>query len=137
MQTYLFNSFAAGCEMFGFNSLQRFHLYRYATDMRKGFDGLAGLVISALNSDPLNGDAYIFINKRRNRLKLLVWENGGFVIYYKRLEKGTFELPALSPSAVSIELSWDELVMLISGIELGSVKRRPRFKRQPILQQAA
>ena len=116
--------------MLGFSSLQRFHLYRHPTDMRKGFDGLAGLVTSALRADPLNGDAYLFLNRRRNRLKLLVWESGGFVIYYKRLEKGTFELPELSPSADAIELTWDELVMLISGVALSSIKRRPRFQRQ-------
>ena len=114
--------------MFTIGSQQRFHLYRHATDMRKGFDALVGLVSTAMASDPLNGDAYIFINKRRNRLKLLVWETGGFVLYYKRLEKGTFELPALAPEANSIQLSWDEWVMLISGIELRSVRRRPRFE---------
>ena len=114
--------------MLGIGSQQRFHLYRHPTDMRKGFDALAGLVTTAMASNPLNGDAYIFINKRRNRLKLLLWEYGGFVLYYKRLEKGTFELPALQPEANSIQLSWDELIMLISGIELRSVKRRPRFQ---------
>ena len=121
--------------MLGFSSPQRFHLYRHPTDMRKGFDGLAGLVTSALRADPLNGDAYLFLNRRRNRLKLLVWESGGFVIYYKRLEKGTFELPEVSPSADAIELTWDELVLLISGIEFGSIKRRPRFRRQSLRDQ--
>jgi len=114
--------------MLGIGSQQRFHLYRHPTDMRKGFDALAGLVTTAMDSNPLNGDAYIFINKRRNRLKLLLWEYGGFVLYYKRLEKGTFELPAIKPEANSIQLSWEEWVMLISGIELRSVKRRPRFQ---------
>lgn len=102
--------------------------------MRKGFDALAGLVTTAMASNPLNGDAYIFINKRRNRLKLLLWEYGGFVLYYKRLEKGTFELPAIEPEANSIQLSWEEWVMLISGIELRSVKRRPRFQLAASLQ---
>lgn len=116
--------------MLGFSSPQRFHLYRHPTDMRKGFDGLCGLVTSALRADPESGDAYLFLNRRRNRLKLLVWESGGFVIYYKRLEKGTFELPEISPSADAVELTWDELVMLISGVALSSIKRRPRFQRQ-------
>ena len=117
--------------MLGFGSPQRFHLYRQPTDMRKGFDALAGLVTTAMGNNPLNGEAYIFINKRRNRLKLLLWESGGFVLYYKRLEKGTFELPILQPEADSIQLSWEELVMLISGIELNSVRRRPRFQLTP------
>ena len=115
--------------MFGLSSHQRFHLYRHPTDMRKGFDGLCGLVTQALGANPLNGDAYLFINRRRNRLKLLVWEQGGFVIYYKRLEKGTFEIPQLAPNASSIELTWDELVLLIAGIELASIQRRPRFQK--------
>jgi transposase len=121
--------------MLGFSSPQRFHLYRHPTDMRKGFDGLCGLVTSALKADPLNGDAYLFLNRRRNRLKLLVWESGGFVIYYKRLEKGAFELPEISPSADAVELTWDELVMLISGVALSSVKRRPRFQLQSLREQ--
>ncbi len=114
--------------MFGLHAPRRFHLYRPATDMRKGFDGLGGLVTSALRSDPLTGDAYIFINKRRNRMKLLVWEPGGFVIYYKRLEKGTFELPSISPLATAIEITADELLLLLAGIEFKSIKRRPRFE---------
>jgi transposase len=122
--------------MLGLGSQQRFHLYRHPTDMRKGFDALAGLVTTVMGNDPLNGDAYIFLNRRRNRLKLLLWEHGGFVLYYKRLEKGTFELPALQPESKSIQLSWDELVMLISGIELRSIKRRPRFQL-PAAQQHA
>jgi len=115
--------------MFGLNSPRRFHLYRHPADMRKGFDGLSGLIVSALRTDPLNGDAYIFLNKRRNRMKLLLWESGGFVIYYKRLEKGTFEIPAVAPATNSIELTADELLLLIAGIELKSVKRRARFQR--------
>jgi len=114
--------------MLGFASPKRFHFYRHATDMRKSFDGLAGLVINVLDRDPLCGDVFIFLNKRRNRLKLLLWETGGFVIYYKRLEKGTFEIPSISPADNSVEMTTDELVMLIAGIELNSIKRRPRFK---------
>lgn len=122
--------------MLGFSSPQRFYLYRHPTDMRKGFDGLAGLVSRALNADPLDGNAYVFINKRRNRLKLLLWESGGFAIYYKRLEHGTFALPSVPSTAQAIELGWDELVMLISGIELSSVKRRARFRLQSAPKQA-
>lgn len=124
--------------MLGFSAPQRFFLYRHATDMRKGFDGLAGLVSRALPKlrDPLDGSAYVFINKRRNRLKLLLWESGGFAIYYKRLEHGTFALPNVSPTADAVELGWDELVMLIAGIELASVKRRARFQLPSARKQA-
>lgn len=122
--------------MLGFSTPQRFFLYRHATDMRKGFDGLAGLVSRALDADPLDGSAYVFINKRRNRLKLLLWQSGGFAIYYKRLEQGTFALPSASPTADAIELGYDELVMLICGIELASVKRRARFQLPSARKQA-
>lgn len=105
--------------------------------MRKGFDGLSGLVSNALDRDPLNGDAYIFLNKRRNRMKLLLWESGGFVIYYKRLEKGTFEMPAITPSATSLEITADELLLLIAGIELKSVKRRTRFQHPSSIENPA
>lgn len=105
----------------------RLFLYRKPTDMRKGFDGLSGLVTAAMQQNPLSGDAYIFINRRRDRMKILVWERTGFVLYYKLLERGTFELPSISESANSTELTWDELVMLLEGVELKSVKRRPRF----------
>ena len=61
--------------------------------MRKGFDGLCGLVHDKMDMNPMDGSVYLFINRQRNRMKMLVWEMGGFVLYYKRLEQGTFELP--------------------------------------------
>ena len=113
--------------MFGLTSPRRFFLYREATDMRKSFDGLSGVVTSALGSDPLSGDGYLFLNRRRTMMKLLIWQARGFAIYYKRLERGTFELPLLDENADTVELSWDELVMLVEGVELGSVRRRRRY----------
>ena len=77
--------------MFSLHSA-RYFLYSQPTDMRKSFDGLSGLVTSSLGQDLMSGDVYIFINKPRNRIKLLRWEPGGFVLFYKRLEKGTFEM---------------------------------------------
>ncbi len=71
----------------------RFHYYREPTDMRKGFDGLCGLVRSGMKRDPLSGDVFVFINRRRTHAKFLVWDRSGWVVYYKRLESGTFELP--------------------------------------------
>ena len=78
--------------MLSLSSRHRYFLYRGATDMRKGFDGLSGLVVTALGSDPLSGDVFIFVNRRRDRIKLLVWDRSGFMIFYKRLETGSFEL---------------------------------------------
>ena len=77
--------------MFSLTERHRYFLYRSATDMRKGFDGLSGVVRNDLGMDPLSGDVFIFLNRRRTHMKLLVWEDSGFVVYYKRLERGRFE----------------------------------------------
>jgi transposase len=95
--------------------------------MRKGFDGLSGLVRDGLQKDPLSGDVFIFFNRRRNQVKLLLWERDGFSIYHKRLERGTYELPDLTPSSTSAELRSDELMLILQGISLKSVHRRKRF----------
>ena len=95
--------------------------------MRKGFDGLCGLIVSELKSDPLDGTVYIFINRRRDRMKLLVWESGGFMLYYKRLEQGQFELPE-SQLCQGIELNWETLVLMLTGISLKQTFRRKRLK---------
>src|SRR5580658_4800538 len=108
-----------------FSSSQRFFLYRGATDMRRSFSGLSGLVTNELQKPLTMGDVFIFINKPRNSIKLLVWDRNGFVIYYKRLEEGTFEIPAGDEKSVVIK--WDELVMMLEGISLKSVKRRKRY----------
>ena len=73
--------------MFGLGSSLRFYPYAGVTDMRKNFDGLGGLVQSKLDRSPTSGEVFIFINRRRDRVKLLRWETGGFVLYYKRLEQ--------------------------------------------------
>jgi len=95
--------------------------------MRKGFDGLSGLVRDGLQKDPLSGDVFIFFNKRRTQVKLLLWERDGFSIYHKRLEGGTYELPSLTSSSTAVELRSDELVLILQGISLQSVRRRKRF----------
>lgn len=104
-----------------------YHLYRKATDMRKGFDGLCGLIRAELKGDPLQGDVFIFLNRQRNRLKLLHWEEDGFAIYYKRLEQGTYELPEVNDEVKSLELSREKLLWILQGIELKSIKKRKRF----------
>jgi len=99
------------------------------TDMRKGFDTLAALVRDALGYDPLSGHLFLFIGRRRDRLKILYWDRDGFALWYKRLEQGTFRMPASRPEATSIELRASELAMLLEGIDLRSIKRRRRFAR--------
>lgn len=109
--------------MLSLSGSYRYFLYCHQADMRKGFDGLSGLVREGLSKDPLSGDIFIFFNKRRTQVKLLVWEKDGFSIYHKRLERGTYELPANT----SVELRSDELVLILQGISLKSVRRRKRF----------
>lgn len=105
----------------------RFFLYAHATDMRKSFDGLSGLVASALSRDPTSGDVYVFLNRRRDRMKLLLWDRTGFWLFYKRLEQGTFQLPANLAQHTSLELRYDELLLILEGIDLASIKRRRRY----------
>jgi transposase len=109
------------------SSAYRYHLYRGQADMRKGFDGLVGLVRNDLGKDPLSGEVFIFMNKRRNQVKVLLWEGDGFSIYYKRLEKGTYELPSWNENAGCAELKCDELMLILQGISLQSIRRRKRF----------
>ena len=113
--------------MISFSSAQRFFIYRSATDMRKSFDGLCGIVTNELGKPLATGDVFIFINKPRHSIKLLQWDRDGFVIYYKRLEQGTFEMPDCCGNTRDIEIKREELVMLLEGIELKSVKRRNRY----------
>lgn len=95
--------------------------------MRKSFDGLSGLVTNGMSRNLMSGDVFIFMNRRRDRMKLLVWETGGFVIWYKRLEAGTFELPFADGESGESELKWEDLVLILGGIKLSSVKRRKRY----------
>lgn len=108
-------------------------LYGQPTDMRKSFDGLCGLIHGQLGKNPMSGDLYIFINKKRNRIKLLRWEPGGFVLFYKRLERGTFELPKVQNPDLGQTIDYSELVMIITGISLSYAKKRRRFLQQNIV----
>ena len=105
------------------------------TDMRKGFDGLQGMVREFLGQDPLSGHLFLFLNRRRDRIKILLWERDGWVIWYKRLEAGTFQQLGPTASAVrssgeaGIELSTTELALLLSGVDLASARRRKRYAR--------
>lgn len=98
--------------------------------MRKNFDGLCGIVQNEFSNNPISGDVFIFINRRRNQIKLLHWQGDGFAIYYKRLEKGTYESPVVQQGTSIVKLKAQELVLIIEGISLLSVKRRPRYERE-------
>jgi transposase len=113
--------------MLTISSAYRYYLYRGQADMRKGFDGLCGVVRNELVKDPLSGEVFIFMNKRRNQVKVLLWEGDGFSMYCKRLEKGTYELPQWDGETHSVELRSEELMLILQGISLKSVQRRRRF----------
>lgn len=107
----------------------RIHLCVEPADMRRSFDGLALLVQQFLGADPLSGHLFVFRNKVGDRLKLLVWDGDGYVIYYKRLEEGCFRFPAPLADAAGIEIRAADLAMLLDGVDLESVKRRRRYRR--------
>ena len=107
-----------------------YHLYRKETDMQKRFNLLCGIVINELGRQIMGGDAFIFINKPRTHLKLLVYEQGGFTIFYRRLEKGAFEVPAFDLDAKSMELSVNQLNFILQGVSLQSIKYRKRYQHQ-------
>jgi transposase len=100
--------------------------YKTAVDFRKSFDGLCGVVNNEMEMNPLSGSLYVFHNKRCNSLKLLQWEGDGFSLYYKRLEKGTFEIPQSKDT--TCEITSEQLSCVLSGIELSSIKKRKRYK---------
>ena len=112
----------------------RVFLCTLPTDMRKGFDTLAALVQQQLGQDPLSGDLFVFRSRRGDRVKLLWWDDDGYAIWYKRLEEGTFVLPAADGKRGQVGehglvLRPAELAMLLDGIELSSVKRHKRYQR--------
>jgi len=113
--------------MFSLSSSHRYHLYRGVCDMRKSFNGLSGLVRSELGRDPAGGEVFVFLNRRRTLLKLLHWESGGFVLYYKRLEEGTFIPPLLDGTQTAIR--WPELVLMVEGITVQSSRQARRYHR--------
>jgi transposase len=113
--------------MLSLTSSLSYYLYRGHADMRKSFDGLSGLVQNELRRNALSGEVFIFVSRRRNTVKLLHWEGGGFVLYYKRLEQGTFEMPTFYPDSTNCQIKWSELMMMIEGISLKQIKHRKRF----------
>ena len=96
--------------------------------MRKGFDSLSGIVTSALKMDVLSGSVFIFINKKHNQVKLLLWEGDGFAIYYKRLEKGTYELPAAGKNNTGFSITHEALQHILQGVSLKSIRKRKRYQ---------
>ena len=109
------------------------HIYLYAknVDMRRSFDGLHAIVQSEFRKDILRGDLFVFLNRRLDRVKLLWWDVDGMAIWMKRLECGTFQRPTAAKDANHVEMDATDLSLLLSGIELRSVKRRKHYSIDP------
>lgn len=106
----------------------RYFLYYKPADMRKSFYSLAALVREELHTDPLSGDIFIFLSRKRHHIKLLRWEGDGFALYSKRLEMGSYELPAVKGDG-SFLLSHKELLLILQGISLQQIKYRKRYSK--------
>ena len=113
--------------MFSLSSTFRYYYYNSSTDMRKGFDGLCGLVHAELGRRPVSGEVYIFDNHQKDKIKLLHWEQGGFVLYYKRLERGTFELPRVNSQGKTCQINWSSLMLMVQGISIEKYKQKRRY----------
>jgi transposase len=107
----------------------RIWLAAEAIDMRRGFDRLAEYARAVIGADPLGNNLFVFRSRRGDRLKILVWDRDGYVLWYKRLEVGVFKLPRAEANAGSVELRASELAMILDGIDLSRLKRLPRYER--------
>lgn len=108
--------------MLSLPSSVRIFLAAEPTDMRKGFDGLAALV-KARGADVYSGHLFVFVSRRGDRVKVLTWDRGGFVLWYKRLERGRFRMPELVEGQATVELDAGQLAMLLDGVDLKRVRR--------------
>jgi transposase len=120
--------------MFSLTSTMNYFYYRGRTDMRRSFNALCGTIHDEMKRDPLSGEVFIFVSKQRDKVKLLHWEHGGFVLYYKRLEEGVFEMPVYDPETTDYRMKWSDLVMMVEGIKLYRIKHRKRYKTRDIVE---
>ena len=114
--------------MLNISQAQRYYFYSGLVDMRKGFDSLCGVVRDEFKMNPLSGDVFIFLSRSRRRVKLLQWQKDGYAVYYKRLEKGTFEVPIIEKDQAAF-ISSQQLMLIMEGIKLSSVKKRSRYEQ--------
>jgi transposase len=120
--------------VFGFGPATRIYVATGATDLRKGFDGLYGLVRDRLECDPTSGYAFLFTNARRNRLKLVVYDGSGLWVCAKKLDRGCFRWPAVDSTVKKIVLSHEELALLLGGIDLSQTRPR-KWYRKPVAEE--
>jgi len=113
--------------MLGLGTEHTYYFYLSPVDMRKGFNGLSGIVSEHMIQNKGSNIVYAFINKRKDKLKLLHWRVGGFVLYYKRLEKGVFEFPKYEIEDGLVVLSYTQMIMVLDGISIISVPKKERY----------
>lgn len=113
--------------LFGYGSTSGIYLCTSAVDMRKSFDGLSGEVRQKLGKDPVSGDYFVFVNKRCDLMKILVWDRHGFWVLAKRLEAGRFRIPQRGKPEVGVSVPWEELLCMIEGIDVTKIRRQKRF----------
>ena len=116
--------------MFGVGVATKIYVAPGATDMRKGFAGLHGIVRDQLGCDPMSGHLFLFANARRTRLKVLVWDGSGLWVCAKQLQKGRFRWPETAGEG-SVAMSHEELTLLLNGVDLGTIKRRRWYRKGP------
>jgi transposase len=114
--------------MLALSNHTRIFVYSGPTDFRKGFNGLSGLVAEHFDVELLSGHLFLFCNRSRDRIKLLYWDNDGLAIWYKRLEAGSYQLPSCDEQSGALEINQTQLSLLLSGIDLTSVKHRKRYR---------
>ena len=116
--------------MFGLSPATRIYLAVGATDLRKGFEGLYGLVRDRLLCEPTSGHLFLFSNARRNRIKVLYWDGSGLWLCAKRLERGRFSWPGEDVQAVRVTVSQEELSLLLGGIDLAQTRRKDWYRKE-------
>lgn len=110
----------------------RIYVAAEATDLRRGFDGLSALTRSVIGADPMSGHLFVFLNRRRNRVKILVWDRTGYLLLYKRLERGTFRIASAPRIGMRhVEMDAGELALMLEGLDLRSARRQKRWYRLP------
>ncbi|MDD7455588.1 MAG: IS66 family insertion sequence element accessory protein TnpB [Bacteroidales bacterium] len=114
--------------MFSLEANHRYFMCQHPVSMNKGIDALFSLITCESPLSPMTGDVFVFFSKNRQAVKLLRWDTDGFLLYQKRLERGSFELPARNPITGYYELSWETFSFIMSGVSLESVRFRKRFR---------
>ncbi len=114
--------------MLHLSAIIQYFLYQSRADMRKGFDSLSDIVSSQMNQQVLHGSIFIFLNRNRTHIKLLLWEGDGFALYYKRLQHGTYELPLPGSDATTMSITYQQLQFMLQGVALQKIEYRKRYK---------